>query len=435
MNAPYQTRFPWSRHWPFLIIALPMTIFYLWNIRLVPFHPDESTQLFTSGDFEILVSSPLSMTWDPARQDDLRQRYRQLDAPLTRYIIGVGRTLAGLPALGSDWDWSKSWEENQQAGALPDEKLLFVGRLSVALLFPLSLWFIYQIGAFIGKYPTGLLAAFLLGTHALILLHTRRAMAESALVFGITFAVWCFLAGDHRTWLAGLGMALAFNAKQSTIALFPAGLIAVTWQTSPSTRRTTKRIHNLIMYVGMFSVVTILLNPIWWRQPLQSVQAAWVARQDLLEQQLADTQRLAPEKTLSTPTQRVEVLIANLYIVSPSFYEVGNYVQQTALDETRYLSIPGHNLWRGFIAGGILLLLTLLGIAVGILNLRRVDNYARRELSLLLLATILQIAFLVMAIPLPWQRYVIPTVPFICIWSAYAFYPLTRVLFDKKGLP
>ncbi|MFH1633237.1 MAG: hypothetical protein ABIG63_04395 [Chloroflexota bacterium] len=90
--------------WPFVILLIPLTIFYLWGLRFVPFHPDESTQLYMSSDFESLFSNPASLFWDPDREDDPRQRYRELDAPLTKYILGLGRVIAGQPALPVDWD-------------------------------------------------------------------------------------------------------------------------------------------------------------------------------------------------------------------------------------------------------------------------------------------------------------------------------------------
>ena len=74
---------------------------------------------------------------------------------------------------------------------------------------------------------TGLSAALLLGLNALVLLHDRRAMAEAALTFGVLLALWSFLTGKRHPWLIGLGLALAFNAKQTGLVLLPVGLLAV----------------------------------------------------------------------------------------------------------------------------------------------------------------------------------------------------------------
>ncbi len=409
----------------FLFPAILLTIYYAWGVPRVPFHPDESTQLFMSSDFEIYFTQPLSMAWSPLREDDLRQRYRQLDAPLTRYILGFGGWLAGLPALPTDWDWSKTWQENDAAGALPDQDLLFVGRLSITLLLPISLFFLYRNGSALGGIPTGLLAALLMGINALTLLHNRRAMAEGALTLGITFALWSFLQADRRPWLAGIGMALAFNAKQSALGLFPIGLLASAWITplagTPRINQSILRIaSNAAQYLLAFILLTFALNPLLWSNPLQASKVAWAQRQELLQRQVEDTQRLAPQQMLETPAERTLVLIANLYLAPLAFYEVGNYRAQTAPAEAEYLATPGHNLLRNPVGAGLLLILTLFGLALAVLQLRKAKTEQRRAIVLLLSATLLQSITLIIAVPLPWQRYAMPLLPFVSLWAAYA---------------
>jgi hypothetical protein len=167
----------WDRLFAVLLVA--SSLFYFWGLKAVPFHPDEGTQLFMSADFEALLTRPLTLVWQPGEDGDLRQRYRLLDAPLTRYLIGAGRMATGQPALVMDWDWSLGWKENSMAGAVPTPSQLDAARFAVASLFPLTLLFTYLTGKALVGGPAGLLAALLTATNALILLHTRRAMAES----------------------------------------------------------------------------------------------------------------------------------------------------------------------------------------------------------------------------------------------------------------
>ena len=119
-----------SGDWPFFIILGILTSFYLWGVMTVPFHPDESTQLYMSGDLDQLLTDPFELAFNPNAVGDLKQHYRLIDAPLTRYILGFGRTIGGFAALHADWDWSKTWTENVQIGALPSEDLLYAGRTS-----------------------------------------------------------------------------------------------------------------------------------------------------------------------------------------------------------------------------------------------------------------------------------------------------------------
>jgi 4-amino-4-deoxy-L-arabinose transferase-like glycosyltransferase len=406
-----------SSDWPFFIVLGILTAFFLWSVRTIPFHPDESTQLYMSADVEQLLTNPIELTFNPNAQGDLKQHYRLIDAPLTRYLLGFGRIVGGFPALPADWDWSKTWDENVQAGALPSEGLLHAGRMAITLLLPLALLFVYLTGKQVGDGITGLSAAFFLGLNALVLLHGRRAMAEGTLIFGVAFFLWSLFQSDRRPWIAGLAMAIAFNAKQSTLALLPVGLIAVAWlpgQTSIDFKRIGV---NVTQYLGVFVLLTISLNPVFWNSPIQTISIAVHERQDLLERQLADTQRLAPEKVLDSPGERVVAILANLYATPPMFYEVGNYIEEIQPAEYEYLSIPGHDLLRGLAGGGIMLFITLFGFATSLFKLRDLNTSKRRSIALLLLASAAQFSALLLAVPLPWQRYVIPLVPFVALWA------------------
>ena len=401
-----------------LILVLPLTAFYLWGMASVPFHPDESTYLFMSQDFKTLFTHPWQMAYEAQKSGDPQQQMRLRDAPLHRYLLGLSLSLHRLPGLPVDWDWSKSWAQNEQAGALPAANVLRAGRLAVTLLIPFSLVFIYLLGEKMGGKITGIAALLLLGTNALLLLHDRRAMAESLLTFGIIFALWSFLHGDRHAWLAGLGMALAFNAKHTAIVLLPIGLLAVIWPASPPPPPLPPKARTLALYLGVFGLLTLLLNPVWWNQPLAAVHASLQARQELLARQVADTQALAPARVLHTPGLRLAVSLGNLYLAPLSFSEVGNYTAQTAAVETAYLAIPGHNLLRSIPGGGLLLLLTLSGLALAGLTAAR-SPAARRPILLILLATLALVALQSLAVPLPWQRYVIPLLPLACLWGAY----------------
>jgi len=406
--------------WSLFILIAILSGYAIWGIPLVPFHPDESTQLYMSKDIELIFDIPSSLVWLPEKKDDPMQHYREIDAPITRYIIGIGRSIAGRSALPVDWDWKKSWNENHQLGALPDTNLLNVSRLSVVLLFPFCLILIYQIGTRIGGPVSGIIAVILLGVNALILLHNRRAMAESALTFGVLFALWSFTKKEIQPWLAGIGLALAFNAKHSAISLLPVGLISVCWFPSNKFIRINKLLWNGIQYLGIFILITFALNPYLWRFPIQALEASWSSRHGLIEKQLADTIQLAPGQALLTPTQREAAMVYNLYLAPPAFAEANNYHSQTAESEEFYLKFPGYNLFRNQIGGTVLFILTLFGIISAIIHTIIPSVEQKRDIFIILLATLIQIIALLLFIPLPWQRYVIPLVPYVCIWVGYA---------------
>jgi 4-amino-4-deoxy-L-arabinose transferase-like glycosyltransferase len=410
-------------HFPRLpaMLLLLASLFILGGLAQVPFHPDESTYLYMSSDLELFIQDPLSMRYDPAVQEDARQRYRLLDAPLGRLAIGVARRLAGYAALPSDWNWRRIWEVNVAAGALPASDLLLAGRLATSLLGLLALICLYQAGRRMDRPLTGWLAAGFLALNALYLLHARRAMAEGPLLLGVCLALWGFIDGERRPWLAGLGAALALNAKQSALPLLPVGLLAVVWlvDTSPALRW-RRRLYNAMQYLLVLTILTAALNPWLWRQPVVALRAALAERNRLLALQVADMREIAPQQVLDTAGERLMAVTAHLFLTSPSFAEVGNYRSATASAEAAYLSNPLHSLLRGTVGGVVLLVLFLLGLSLALANLRRVSPSQRRVLVLVLLAGALQLAAIVAAVPLAWQRYVIPLLPFVCLWAAYA---------------
>jgi len=405
-------------NWFFIAILIALSSIYFWGIQFIPFHPDESTQLFMSSDFEALFTNPTSMFWSKDRKDDPRQRYRELDAPLTKYIIGLGRTITGKKALQTDWDWSLSWDENISAGAYPDAQLLSIARWSITALLPFSLLFIYKIGKRINLYNTHILLVLLFGSHALVLLHGRRSMAEGTLLFGLSLAVWTILIAREHPWLTGLGLAIAYNAKQSTIALLPVALIALAWYPGYTKSNLKIIIRNTISFAAIFFMVTFMLNPVYWGNTSKAIRASLTARQELVEQQIKDTIEVAPEKYLETPIQRVFVLMLNLFISPPEYGLIGN-LAPTRADVDAYIDVPGHNLFRGIIFGSINLVLCIFGIYVAMRTLSKQKHPMKRDLTLLLLATLFQTIFLITAVPLSWARYSIPLIPFTSIWISY----------------
>ncbi len=414
----------------FILLTTLATVFAVWSLPLVPFHPDESTYIFMSSDFEAFWRRPFSLAWTPETNIDLRMHYRKIDAPLGRLIIGLGRFIWRGEALSEDWDWSKTWEENRQAGALPDAALLYIARLSTTMLLPFSMFFLYLVGRQMSGEWGGIFASLLLAVNMLVLLHARRAMGEGALTFGVSFTIWSLLYADRRPWLAGIGLALAINAKHSALALLPAALLAVAWKISPEAELPWKqRLWRLIavetQMLAVLAGVTLALNPFLWRQPLGAIRSAIQSREELLQKQVEDARLFAPEKLLETPAERSAALLINLFLAPPSFAEYGNYQQETAPAEQAYLAIPLHNLLRGLIGGPILLAWTLIGVLLALLRLRRVHVEQGRILALILLATACQFIGLALFVPLAWQRYVMPLTPFVSLWAAY---PLGDIL-------
>ncbi|MDR3574770.1 MAG: phospholipid carrier-dependent glycosyltransferase [Anaerolineaceae bacterium] len=421
-------------NWFLYLIVLVLTVNYLGGIQGVPFHPDESTAIFMSSDFETFFTKPTQLFWNPNNEQDLRQHYRELDAPLSRYLIGFGRWISGLPATTQDWNWSANWDVNQQSGALPNSQLLLVARLSVAILFPFSLLLLFGTVRRIGNTFTAWATVILFALNALILLHTRRAMSESALVFTTILTIWSFVRFDKFPWIIAIPAALAFNAKQSAGVLALVGILAVFVISLQKQKLYKKAFRNLVLYGFLFIGVTLLLNPFLWSNPIQAAIAAVQSRQTLLNQQMVTLASVSPEKSLTTIPSRFVALLAQLYFTPPAIADVSNYLQQTHTAETFYLSNPLNHLFRDLSGGAILLFLTLSGLIYNILQIVKAKGKPR-ELSFLTLAGIAQLLSLGLVVSLPYQRYCISLVPFICIWSAVGLNQIVELITKIKNHP
>ncbi len=394
------------------------SVYILLGVKSVPFHPDESSLLYQSRDLEIAISEPATLFWSDTPTNVYDQTYRLLNAPLAKYIIGIGRLGVGYGAesVSVDWDWGQSWDENAQQGALPPDRLLLGSRISVALFLPLSIGLIYLAGQSIGGVNTGLVAALLLALNTLVLLHTRRAMAEGVLLFGVCLAILGVLYADRRPWLDGLGMGLAISAKYSALALLPAGLVAVLWGSELDRRQMLKR---LSIFILTLSLVVIVLHPLIWRSPARAVSEMVHARTDFIFSQVTTLQAHNPEQLLDSPGKKLGVMLYTVFLGAPQFEEVGNYSSILAGDIDAYLSTFGNNLLSGPIWGGILLFFTLLGIVVGVSKTRDSDSgRQRRGIILLIIMSVCQAGALLILNPLPYQRYYLPLIPFVCLWAA-----------------
>ena len=401
-----------------------LSIFLLSGVDQVPFHPDESSLLFQSRDLEALVTRPLDLAWAPGPAPNSEMTYRLLNAPLAKYVLGLARALAGYgpDSVSVDWDWSKSWGQNVVAGALPSAPLLHAARTASTVALLGAVIALYFAGRKAGGRAAGLAAALLFGLNALSLLHGRRAMAEGTMLLGVAAATLGLLVADRRPFLAGLAVALAVNAKTSTLPLLLIGWLATVWTADPARRSVGSRFSRTVRYASGVILLTAVLQPVLWRQPLGAMQAMWETRRDLLARQVDDIRTLAPDHVPADFPQRAVILVANLYLAPLQYSEVGNYLAEQRASVLQYESRFGHSLLRGFVGGGLLMGLTLLGAAWALRRVRRAGPDTARIYGLLGLATVFQGLALVSAIPLPFQRYTLPLLPLLCLWQGLGLF-------------
>ncbi|MFO7945171.1 MAG: hypothetical protein R6U51_12825 [Anaerolineales bacterium] len=383
-----------------------------------------------SQDFPRLISNPLSLAWEPDEIVDAKMRYRLLDAPLTRHLIGLGRSIAGFRNSINDWDWNRGWSENVNNGSYPPQSTLLTSRISVSMLIPISLILFYSLLLKIENKPVALMGVTILGIHPLLLLHGRRAMAESAVIFSVIFFIWTLHYRQRHAWLIGLAAALAYNAKQSTIALFPAGLIAVVWIKNPL-HNLKKVIKNLALYTAAFCIVIIALNPVLWKHPLLALIQSWKNRLAFTQEQVSTLLNFADNQVLRSGPDRMTSLIYNLYLNKPHAYIIGDYLKYTGDVIDTYLQTPLTQMGRGLLGGTIFLALTVGGLIKIFFGFRKENQAQNQEIWLIFFATLFQKAALLIFVPFPWQRYAIPLLPFSVFWISLGLSPFLNYVFKK----
>jgi 4-amino-4-deoxy-L-arabinose transferase-like glycosyltransferase len=433
----------------------------LWTVPAVPFHPDETTHLYLSADFDQLVLrlDPAGVTWLAPDSPDALRRLRLIEAPLSRYLIGLGRALGGYAAWRQvvDWDWSATWVANAERGALPDPGLLTAARIPATVLTVLTPLLLYSIGRQVTNPIGGLAAAVVFAVSGLALLHGRRAMSEGPLLFCSALVFWLALAAARRRpeaadgvqagpeannrrrkfahWpvLLGAAVGVAATAKLTGWALLPAAGAAILLNAGRG-RAQAKRWASALRVGAMLSAAMLaawLFNPALWAQPVTGTRVMIATREWTLAVQTGALQNAGSQALLETPGEHLLAELYHLYFAPLAFWDVPNYAAQTGPAEASYQANWLNTGWRlpGAMArlalGGVVLGLTLAAVVFAGLHWQPpgAANPALSEAGpvwLLAVWTLSVVAGL-FAFDIAWQRYYLPLLPSVCVWAGCGF--------------
>ncbi len=429
---------------------LLLAAYILAGAALVPFHGDEATQLFMGRDFYYLFrDGDLSkVRYDSAwtsRPDE--QHLRLINGTLSKTIYGGLAAGAGMSRddINGQWDWQLDFAANRDLGNLPAAELLRRARLASAAQLALAAALLYALVRMTIGRPEAYVASALFALHPAILLNSRRAMMEGSHLLGLMLVL---LAGAwlmrERTWwryfILGLCAGLAIAAKHPN-AFVLATLFLACWlwflrearlgRGKPVRFMSREPNGGLIFASAIALLVFYLLNPAWWFAPIASGLEVLSSRVDLLNEQI---RRFGGYSSLLEQAQglyRYVFVEHRQYFEAPQWSELSEISRQISAYEASALS--GYSLGEiggglvGGIGGG------LLGLALtvyGALKLMRRRSVKRANRWLLLACgggvTLISLA----ATPLPWQRYYLPVLPFICIFSACALVSLATLFWD-----
>ncbi|NDJ62837.1 MAG: phospholipid carrier-dependent glycosyltransferase [Chloroflexi bacterium] len=427
---------------------LLLAAYILAGTPLVPFHGDESTQIYMSRDYAYqFIQRDLSLVrYSDPPISPAEQYLRLINGTVNKYLMGLAWQLGGftLADINEQWDWGADWNYNVNFGHKPSDDLLIAARWPSALLLALGVVPMFVLGRWIGGRPVGYLASAYYALNPVLLMNGRRAMMEGSLIaFALLVVViaiwWLHQRSVFRLTLGAIGLGivagLALASKHTnafvvltvfgTCAVFPLIAYASGDRSAPLLRSIGVRWAGLALASAQALSVFLLLNPAWWDDPLARPEYVLELRTELLTAQ-AD----GPEGYTSLE-QQADGFRAFALEAVPQYFEVVTWENYIGAEIVRYEASP----WTGVSIGGaligsmILLGLTIMGL---FLLLRRpgIDLAARWVIALWAVA---MVATTLLLTPLAWQRYYLPVYPPIGLLAALTIVTVPRVIRERRA--
>ncbi|MCY4537398.1 MAG: phospholipid carrier-dependent glycosyltransferase [Chloroflexi bacterium] len=425
--------------WIDIFCLLLLAAYVLAGASLVPFHGDESTQMFMGRDsYYLFQDGDLSkILYDSAwssRPDE--QHLRLINGTVTKTIHGFLSASAGMrrDEINGQWDWELDYAANRDLGHIPDAQLLQRARLASALQLAVSVALFYALIRMTIGRPVAIVASGLYALHPALLLNGRRAMMEGAHLLGMMLvllsAAWLL---RERGWIRFIvlgicsGAAVAAkhpNAFVVAMVFLACGSLFIYEMlrfAGPARSSQTRSIAGLILAGVIALLVFYLMNPAWWLAPFESGVEAFSLRVALFQDQVAT---YGGDDSL---IERVRGFLRYIFVENNQYYEVAQWADYSEITgqvrSYEASGLAGASI-GGSAAGGLLnLALTIVG---GVQLLRSRDIEGEYRWLLVVLGGGIALITLA-ATPLPWLRYYLPVLPFTIILSAYALVRLAAL--------
>ena len=308
-----------------IILVLVVSFTYIRNLNTVEFHKDESHWIGTSYMFEAYVKGEFwSDAWSESHQT-------VTNPPVPRYLIGISRFIGGyrVPDLNRPWNYRRGVIFNERVGAMPSKDLLWWSRLPMAILavasISIAFWFIKKIA---GRLPGYLWVIFSIAS-PFLLLQTRRAMAESAILFFVMLAsVFCYLAIEQfihaqkvigwKVWLylglSGICIGLAGESKMNGLSMLAAVVLSVA---AALWRRADGPTQKFIHFVTLSSFVTIVTTATFWGTYPYLWPDLWDRSVYIYQNRVKEMS----EQTIAHPVDQIDSLERRLTIIPARILE------------------------------------------------------------------------------------------------------------------
>ena len=422
-----------------------LAAYILAGAALVPFHGDESTQiymgrdyyyLFAEGDFSKVIFD------DSGAQSAAEQQLRLLNGTVAKTIFGWVAHSRGIARdeINDQWFWGRDYEYNRDSGRIPDPQLLNGARLSAALQLALAAAAFFQVVKLCLNRPTAYVASALFTLHPNMLINGRRAMMEGSHMLGLTLVllagVW--LIRERNWWthaLLGVCAGFAIATKHPNIIIVATVFLAVSavplWrllrEPGPARRAHLKSAAGITL-AGLAACLTfLLLNPAWWSAALEMPARVYSLRADLLQLQVDIF------GGYDGIVQQIRGFLRFVFAGQHQYFEVGQWAGYDVI--SAQIERYERSGLAGILFGGTVIygLVYLLLAAYGALALVR-DSRIAAECKVLLLIWIGGSAlFTLLVTPLPWARYYLPLVPALTVLVSQALVAIATMIWKRLG--
>jgi len=416
----------------FIFIFLFFSLYYFNNLNIHPLHADEHEFIKKAYYYDLFF----------IKKDFNNTKWHYNDSPdqpkVGPYIFGMTLHLSGIKNIENKLkdtmfnkvspDKTKWWVywlnkklENLPSEFLPGFNLIFLGRITSVLFSISSILLIFVLFIKTKQVLFGFLASFIIGTHPLIFLFTRRAMTDSMqLFFFITNLILVYLYINKfrksnlkntlfLSLLLGLNCALGVGVKVSGIMIYffnSALLLSLIFINLKSKIKTSKTIIlSFILFTFSFFVSFVFLHPYTHKNTIPQFISMFTDRLEY-----ADKYRLSHKTTAIYSRQNAAKSI----------------IQNTLLPHGSYTNL---NLFW-FPIDLILFTIGLILMAKRALNSLSTSQEITIEF-LLLLWFVIVTGCLIYYLRNNWPRYYIPIVVSITLFETYALAKIAKSGYNK----
>lgn len=432
-------------NWIDVVWLVALALYALAGAAIVPFHGDESTQIFMGRDYYYLFQNGdiAKVLYDSDGSDSpIEQHLRIVNGTIAKTIHGWLAALSGFAAeeINKPWEWEYDYAGNLASGRMPDTGLLRTARLASSAQLALAIGVFFVCLRQSVSRPVAYVASLILTLHPTVLINGRRAMMEGSHMLGMMLvllaAVWLL---RERQWqryiLLGICCGFAIAAKHPNAFVVALVFLACGGWIWSELRRAADTSRDAIVraVVGLLSagvvtvVVFLLMNPAWWRVPLQTASDVLSERMELLERQIERN------GGYDSGIDKAVGFWQHVFAGEIQYYEDTRWAAYAEI-EAQIVEYEASG-WAGARIGGsaagglVSLALTVAGIWI----FAR-DREIRADVRWLILVWGGGVALITLVVtPLSWTRYYLPVLPFAQFAMAVTLARVAQIVWSRLG--